>query len=97
MPTLRWKLWSVTLKLTLNSQGKLDFSASDEIRITSDEPISGEFTLSDKYSGFTSRNMGKNDLWIAATASVLKTKLLTADADFDHLDAVFLEVERVIV
>jgi len=79
------------------SQGKLDFSASDEIRITSDEPISGEFTLSDKYSGFTSRNMGKNDLWIAATASVLKTKLLTADADFDHLDAVFLEVERVIV
>ena len=45
----------------------------------------------------TSRNMGKNDLWIAATASVLKTKLLTSDADFDHLDAVFLEVERVIV
>lgn len=45
----------------------------------------------------TSRNMGKNDLWIAATASVLKAKLLTADADFDHLDAVFLEVERVIV
>ena len=45
----------------------------------------------------TSRNMGKNDLWIAATASVLKAKLLTADADFDHLDAVFLEVERVII
>lgn len=39
--------------------------------------------------------MGKNDLWIAATASVLKTKLLTTDMDFDHLDGVFLDLERV--
>ena len=45
--------------------------------------------------GITARNMGKNDLWIAATASVLNTKLLSTDADFDHLDGVFLEVERV--
>lgn len=36
--------------------------------------------------------MGKNDLWIAATTSVLKAKLLTTDNDFDHLDGVFFEV-----
>ena len=45
----------------------------------------------------TSRNMGKNDLWIAATASILGATLLTTDADFEHLDGVFLRVERVVV
>lgn len=42
--------------------------------------------------GMSSRNMGKNDLWIAATASVLNAKLLTTDRDFDHLHKEFLEV-----
>lgn len=40
----------------------------------------------------TARNMGKNDLWIAATASVLSATLLTTDSDFDHLNKVFLPV-----
>ena len=40
----------------------------------------------------TARQMGKNDLWIAATASVLRAALLTTDHDFDHLHTVFLEV-----
>lgn len=31
------------------------------------------------------RKMGKNDVWIAATAKVSKTILLTTDLDFDHL------------
>ena len=35
--------------------------------------------------GFTARNMGKNDLWIAATALYLDMKLHTQDRDFDHL------------
>jgi predicted nucleic acid-binding protein len=43
-------------------------------------------------SGVTARNMGKNDLWIAATASVLNATLLTMDHDFDHLNGVFLNV-----
>jgi len=44
---------------------------------------------------FTSRNMGKNDLWIAATGSHFNLKLLTADKDFAHLNKVYLEVEEV--
>lgn len=32
-----------------------------------------------------SRNMGKNDLWIAAAAKVTGATLLTTDKDFDHL------------
>jgi tRNA(fMet)-specific endonuclease VapC len=41
---------------------------------------------------FAAKNMGKNDLWIAATASVLKIPLLTTDKDFDHLNGIYLEV-----
>lgn len=40
----------------------------------------------------TARVMGKNDLWIGATASVLKARLLTTDHDFDHLNGIFLDV-----
>jgi len=40
----------------------------------------------------TPRNMGKNDLWIAATAALLGLKLVTTDADFNHLHNVFIEV-----
>jgi predicted nucleic acid-binding protein len=43
-------------------------------------------------AGQTARIMGKNDLWIAATTSVLKATLMTTDHDFDHLDGVFLTV-----
>jgi len=46
-------------------------------------------------SSFSSRNMGKNDLWIAATASVLEATLLTADSDFDHLNGVFLQQVKI--
>jgi len=42
--------------------------------------------------GQTARVMGKNDLWIAATASVLNAALLAIDHDFDHLSRVFLDV-----
>jgi len=43
-------------------------------------------------TGATAIKMGKNDIWIAATASVLNAKLVTIDRDFDHLNAVFLDV-----
>ncbi|MEM6700032.1 MAG: PIN domain-containing protein, partial [Bacteroidota bacterium] len=46
-----------------------------------------------KKSNFTSRNMGKNDLWIAATASVYDAILITTDKDFIHLDKEFLQLE----
>lgn len=39
--------------------------------------------------------MGKNDLWIAATAYCLDATLLTEDADFDFLNGVLLDVVRV--
>lgn len=38
------------------------------------------------------RVMGKNDLWIAATACVADAKLITLDGDFDHLHGHFIDV-----
>lgn len=43
--------------------------------------------------GITARNMGKNDLWIAATAYTINAKLVTTDKDFDHLDGTFLGID----
>jgi tRNA(fMet)-specific endonuclease VapC len=43
----------------------------------------------------SARNMGKNDLWIAATASVLNIPLMTTDNDFIHLDKDFLTLIKV--
>jgi tRNA(fMet)-specific endonuclease VapC len=52
----------------------------------------GKLTSKNLPVGMSARNMGKNDLWIAATASVLNATLLTTDDDFDHLNGVFLTV-----
>ncbi len=52
--------------------------------------------LTDKPLNNTARNMGKNDLWIAATASVLGISLLTSDKDFAHLDVVFNQLNLVV-
>lgn len=41
------------------------------------------------------RNMGKNDLWIAACAKAAGATLLTTDKDFEHLDQTFLSAEFV--
>lgn len=47
-------------------------------------------------SGITSRNMGKNDIWIAATASLTKSQLLTSDDDFDHLNKEFIDLVKIV-
>lgn len=51
--------------------------------------------LSGKKTVFTARNMGKNDLWIAATGSVLNLTLVTTDSDFDHLNDEYLTVKKI--
>lgn len=45
--------------------------------------------------GVKPHKMGKNDLWIAATASVLNATLLTTDKDYMHLNGVYIAVETI--
>lgn len=44
--------------------------------------------------GDSARNMGKNDIWIAAIALYLDMELHTADNDFDHLPALGLRLVK---
>lgn len=45
----------------------------------------------DDHSNKVGKSMGKNDVWIAATAKVAGIELLTTDSDFDHLHPVHLK------
>ena len=45
----------------------------------------------DSHFQLRGRKLGKNDLWIAATANYLDATLLTTDCDFDELDPLFLK------
>ena len=49
----------------------------------------------DDYSKRRGAPMGKNDVWIAATANVTGARLLTTDRDFDHLDSTYLQRDRI--
>ncbi|WP_026628179.1 type II toxin-antitoxin system VapC family toxin [Dyadobacter alkalitolerans] len=92
-----------------NRWGKQKMAALDSLADlvliirTLEEPIIKRYAEIDAYSQGrlhekqlkdSARNMGKNDLWIAATASVLNATLITTDKDFDHLDKEFLNVAR---
>lgn len=68
-----------------------------------DENIVEHYISIDAYSqrshptlqlNISARNMGKHDIWIAATASYLGLQLITTDKDFDHLHNVFLKLNR---
>ncbi len=41
----------------------------------------------------SARNMGKNDLWIAATTKVINGTLITTDLDFSHLQDIFFPID----
>ncbi|MEZ4851334.1 MAG: hypothetical protein R3B93_22510 [Bacteroidia bacterium] len=48
-----------------------------------------------KPSSFSPRNMGKNDLWIAATSSYCDLEVMTTDQDFNHLDDEYLSLKHI--
>ena len=53
----------------------------------------GKFQSKSLPAGLSSRNMGKNDLWIAAVTHQTKATLLTTDKDFDHLNGIYFPVK----
>jgi len=50
--------------------------------------------LTGNYKGGSHYIMGKNDIWIGATALILNGTLVTTDKDFDHLHQVILNVKK---
>lgn len=48
-----------------------------------------------KKGSFSARNMGKNDIWIAAAASVYDLTLVTTDKDFEHLKGEYIKLDYI--
>lgn len=49
-------------------------------------PVLERYAVLDMHSREQGRKMGKNDLWIAATAAATNSTLVSTDRDFDHID-----------
>ena len=73
----------------------VDINIENIIRLYAEIDAYSQGKLKGKPLGTTARNMGKNDLWIAATASALELSLLTTDRDFDHLTPSFLNLYKI--
>ena len=56
-----------------------------------DSVIVANYAEIDAHFQLRGRKLGKNDLWIAATAVRFDARLLTTDRDFDELDPLFLK------
>lgn len=85
----------------LESITYVDISNSDQLLINSYTQIDAysKRKSKDKSGNFLTggaRKMGKNDLWIAATASSLDIPLMTTDGDFDHLNKTFMDVIKIV-
>lgn len=70
---------------------QLGFLLSLFQRVSVDEAgVLNAYVMIDVYSEQSGHSMGKNDVWIAATANAIGAPLLTTDRDFDHLDPLFI-------
>ena len=79
-----------------SKRGRMEFALGyfKTVPVDSPEQIS-IYSEIDNHCLDRGRVMGKNDLWIAATAALTDARLLTSDADFKLLDGVFLYLEWV--
>ena len=86
------------LKLLDETLGQIiiaDINTEDILNRYAEIEAFSQGRLEGKKLKMSARNMGKNDIWIAATASVLDATLLTTDNDFDHLHDEFLTVAKI--
>ena len=72
-----------------------DINSEDVLERYAEVDAFSQGKLAGTKSEFSSRNMGKNDLWIAATASVLQAELFTTDRDFEHLSDKYLKLRTI--
>ena len=65
-------------------------------RVSIDHPdVYEAYAVIDSYSLSIGRSMGKNDVWIAATAHVIGACMLTTDQDFAHLAPRFFTLDLI--
>lgn len=72
----------------------MNFIVDHVVRITiAADEIYDAYATIETFSLSNGKSMGKNDLWIAATANYLGAHLLTTDKDFLHLSPNFITVD----
>jgi tRNA(fMet)-specific endonuclease VapC len=76
----------------MNELVVIDIKFNDLINAYAQIDAFSQGKLEKKPLKISSRNMGKNDIWIAATTYLTNSKLITTDRDFEHLDSAFFEV-----
>lgn len=72
-----------------------DINYEDLIEMYAEIDAFSQGTTKEKPLGMSARNMGKNDLWIAATAVITGSKLMSTDNDFDHLNETYLDLIKI--
>ena len=72
-----------------------DINSDDVLDIYAEIDTFSQGNLKNKPLKMSARNMGKNDLWIAATAASTSATLLTSDNDFDHLDGQYFDIIKI--
>ena len=84
------------LEKLLDKMFIIDISENDSTLIDAYAKIDAfsQGNLQGEPLGMSARNMGKNDLWIAATAHVANAELVTTDGDFDHLNGKWITVHK---
>ena len=84
------------LEKLLNKMYIIDINESDNNLIEAYSKIDAysQGRLPESPLSMSARNMGKNDLWIAATAYVANAELVTTDGDFDHLNGKWITVHK---
>ncbi len=81
------------IELLLEDIAKVGLNSVELIQKYGDIDAFSQGKLKSKQAPFSARNMGKNDLWIAATASTYNLTLVTTDKDFSHLKGTYLDLE----
>jgi tRNA(fMet)-specific endonuclease VapC len=87
------ELRSLALKLGwgLEKRKRLEEILNHFVVVQLDLPgIYDAYATIDDFSRRSGKVVGKNDVWIAATAKVTGARLLTCDKDFDHLEQSYL-------
>ncbi|MDX2045016.1 MAG: PIN domain-containing protein [Acidobacteriota bacterium] len=74
-----------------NKLEQMEFILSCFLRVAiGDSLILKTYAAIDAHSQAIGNSMGKNDIWIAASAKSVGATLLTTDKDFDHLNNLFI-------
>ena len=73
-----------------------DINADDVLDMYAEIDAFSQNKLKTKPLSVSARNMGKNDLWIAAVTAVTNATLITTDNDFEHLNNVYFDVLKIV-